>query len=830
MYSKEINELCNEAQRLLSFSIEKLKEISNIPDILQQEKSSTASLDFSIEGIKKQIEVLDGEQQKLTNKEMVLAVVGTMKAGKSTAINAIVGTEVLPNRNRPMTALPTLIRHTKGQKTPVLSFPHTSPINQLMRDLKQEQKNKSFGHLEEDIKIDKDMQILLSQIEAGHHFEKQYHGTEQIFHFLKNLNDLVRLSAALNIQFPFNEYATIDRIPSIDIEFVHLTEAGEGHGQLTLLDTPGPNEAGQQHLRVMLEDQLRKASAVLIVLDYGQLKSTSDEDVRKCVSAISKNVPVYALVNRFDQRDRNSDDEEQVKNLVSDQLLKNVLTKEKVFPVSSLLAYLANRVRHEVNLYGKLPPASIDSKNPTWIDDFAKLALGPFDEPEKLQDTTFSLRVADMIWQKSLFSSPIENIIKSAHKKASLMFLKAATSKLVDYSIHTKDHFQMKSESLLMAIEELNKSVAALTNDINLLDKAKDKIKSTISSEILETNKKVVNFTNETSDNMSKKIDYYFEKGKVDEETRNELDVKSSRKGGKRQKNKGTGKSIVENIFITLFNTAKHKDLVSAWRSANVDTDFYPNEDQIKFNNSSEANEFVSEISNSVGDILEISKDHVVRELDSLLQVLEKHLIQTISDTVKPIETKVQAELKEAGFTVSLNFPTFNSRRLNFSADSAFNNAVEKKQKSVTLLRRSSGVWGTICGWFNTDDWGWEEYQDNVDSYVITLSKLKIDMQKQIDELSSSLKSAISEQITDPVNKTMDDFFMEFSDKLGSVRANLQQSALTQKKNQGSLEKIKQQAGLYSSTYQKILNDSEELKRDFNQLENEQNVESDVTE
>ncbi len=57
--------------------------------------------------------VLENEQQKLANNEMVLAVVGTMKAGKSTTINAIVGTEVLPNRNRPMTALPTLIRHKK---------------------------------------------------------------------------------------------------------------------------------------------------------------------------------------------------------------------------------------------------------------------------------------------------------------------------------------------------------------------------------------------------------------------------------------------------------------------------------------------------------------------------------------------------------------------------------------------------------------------------------------------------------------------------------------------------------------------------------------------
>lgn len=60
--------------------------------------------------------MLNNELRKISRLEMVLAIVGTMKAGKSTTINAIVGTEVLPNRNRPMTALPTLIRHTPGQK------------------------------------------------------------------------------------------------------------------------------------------------------------------------------------------------------------------------------------------------------------------------------------------------------------------------------------------------------------------------------------------------------------------------------------------------------------------------------------------------------------------------------------------------------------------------------------------------------------------------------------------------------------------------------------------------------------------------------------------
>lgn len=74
-------------------------------------------------------------------------------------------------------------------------------------------------------------------------------GAEPIFHCLKSLNDLVRLSQALGVEFPFSEYAAIEHIPVIEVEFVHLAGLDAHLGQLTLLDTPGPNEAGQPHLQ-----------------------------------------------------------------------------------------------------------------------------------------------------------------------------------------------------------------------------------------------------------------------------------------------------------------------------------------------------------------------------------------------------------------------------------------------------------------------------------------------------------------------------------------------------------------------------------------------------
>jgi uncharacterized protein (UPF0276 family) len=41
------------------------------------------------------------------------------------------------------------------------------------------------------------------------------------------------------VEFPFSEYAAIEHIPVIEVEFVHLAGLDAHLGQLTLLDTPG---------------------------------------------------------------------------------------------------------------------------------------------------------------------------------------------------------------------------------------------------------------------------------------------------------------------------------------------------------------------------------------------------------------------------------------------------------------------------------------------------------------------------------------------------------------------------------------------------------------
>lgn len=308
MHKKNIALLCDEADRLLQLNINLLRQMVDEPDVLSDGKYENGQL-FDKQKALKRIEELEGEQIKTARREMVLAVVGTMKAGKSTTINAIVGQEILPNRNRPMTSVPTLIRHVPGKTEPVLHLEHIQPVRNLLITLQQKLATPAGQQVAQTLQQTGDTRELLEILKNDAWLKKEYHGEEEIFTGLASLNDLVRLAAAMGAEFPFGEYAEVQKLPVIDVAFSHLVGMDTCQGTLTLLDTPGPNEAGQPQMEIMMRDQLQKASAVLAVMDYTQMNSKADEDVRKELNAIADVSAgrLFVLVNKFDEKDRNGD-------------------------------------------------------------------------------------------------------------------------------------------------------------------------------------------------------------------------------------------------------------------------------------------------------------------------------------------------------------------------------------------------------------------------------------------------------------------------------------------------------------------------------------------
>jgi GTPase SAR1 family protein len=444
-------------------------------DLLRERGAEGEVRSFDRQSAQRLVGILENEISKVDRLEMVLAVVGTMKAGKSTVINAIVGSEVLPNRNQPMTSLPTLIRHTPGRQVPLLRFPKPAPIARLISQLHDRLGQlEQAGRLEElDLYAEDDGSDLIQRILEVDEAEvpAECEGQLDIFAFLRDLNDVARLATdpAVGLRLPLEEYQAVDDLPVIEVEFTHLADAPlPGGGTFSLLDTPGHNEFGASAaLMRIVRDQLARASAVLAVLDYTQLKSEAEEEVRQELVAIAGQTDdrLFLLVNKFDQRDRHGMTADELRRHVSGALMDGRVDALRVFPVSARYAYLANMALSSLNEVGVLP----DSKANAWVEDFGHLALGGFWE-EQMANPAKVRAAATKLWQRSQFDLPIRQVVRKAGREAAIITLRAAIAKLAEHGRTIDNFMQLRRGALERETDEVHRLVAGLEQDIGTVD------------------------------------------------------------------------------------------------------------------------------------------------------------------------------------------------------------------------------------------------------------------------------------------------------------------------------------------------------------------------
>lgn len=764
MHQTNIETLRDEAQRQLQLLKELLLKAQKKGLVHAPAKSERDRATFDAESLPKALEVLDGESHKLNNLEMVLAVVGTMKAGKSTSINAIVGAEVLPNRNRPMTALPTLIRHTPGVLKPRLMFEKVKPLNDLLNALGKAV-SKALPETLEELESDADMTELLAQIQQKTRFASLHEGEQGIFQFLKGLNDLVRLCFALEVEFPFVEYATVDAMPVIEVEFSHLKDTPATQGRLTLLDTPGPNEAGQQHLRHMLKDQLKKASAVLAVLDYTQLKSDADAQVRENLLAISGTAKgrMYALVNKFDQKDRNSDDEATVKQYVAQTLMKGEIAGDNVFPVSAKQGYLASRARNEIERNGTL------KINESWVKDFAEEAFGPrwkkfIDDPQEVQEG------ADDLWQESGFAAPLEQVIIEAHQNAALEALRSATSKISQTAKDAGDFFKANVGALSKDAKALQKNIDNLQRDIDSINQVEADTEKQLKHALHAMKENIDSAATVSENEIKDKIDNYLSQGKSLED----IEKKNQNKTDEDNGNKKSLPMLV-NMRKTvakavLSESEKHSKPVGRKKNGGYKN---PNEkmDVVSFNEKKDANEFVGKVEKSIQFLFLKAEHDIKKSIERGVADFNLELERQRKNSLERIQKSVKKNID--GFDIEICLPKPKPLSLDTSVAAVLKNAVEEFTKKVTRKRRTSSVWGWFCEKFGTDDWGWESYEVDQDRYAIDLNLIRESSQKGLKTLFDSAQTALDQDVYPQLQGGVEDFFKVFREKIEHIRGDL---------------------------------------------------------
>ena len=136
---------------------------------------------------------------------------------------------------------------------------------------------------------------------------------------------------------------------------------------------------------------------------------------------------------------------------------------------------------------------------------------------------------------------------------------------------------------------------------------------------------------------------------------------------------------------------------------------------------------------------------------------------------------------------------------------------IKEKTKTVTRHRRQKGVWGTICGWFGTDDWGWESYKDTEDYIEVDMREVGSSTQKGLDALMASAEDVVNEEIRPQLENSVNDFFLAFIEKIEHIRADLRAGQQMQERSKEEQARFVSAASDLKQTALSLKQDGEAL-------------------
>lgn len=434
-------------------------------------------------------------QQSTDKLELVLSVVGIMKAGKSTLINSIVGKELLPSRNTAMTVIPTYIKHDKSITGVNYQFKHATAFSKLLKQLKEDGYSTSHET------------SLIAQRLANNNFvfNKNLCNLEQIHEQLEVINDICRYCFEqtkyrdkLN-----NMFRNSDDFPTLFTEFKVLesVENGCDVSNFVVVDTPGANEARLPILKDIVDRQIARSSALLLVLNYTDLASEADEAMRIRIKEEASGYKdrLIVAVNRFDAKDHRSMTKSETVRYVKEELLEDIaLDDDYIFPVSARNALLSSQALEFLVSHKKFELAGLQG----WQRDFLNnTTSGEWDEEdeddlEAIDNPKETLRLANKMFKSSKIGEFIDTAITRAYQNAgpdtliaSLIKLKALIDKRLICCLETD------IDSSKRTVEELKQRVSSveegLTSLKELMFSTEKKLLSWQESQITDTEKHI---------------------------------------------------------------------------------------------------------------------------------------------------------------------------------------------------------------------------------------------------------------------------------------------------------------------------------------------------
>ncbi len=291
--------------------IEKIYE--NMESLLDNDNIS--DVDFDGEKIKSELRKV----KDATSSLIPICIIGNYSSGKSSFINALIGREILPNGDEPITSKVFKISRSKSNDTAVIKYTVNGTTEKIIINasgiVKDESSGNIYNSIVSDVLKENETDIfrcINKSLEILNNYEKQHNDTD--------ISDLIEITV------PFGKGML-----------------SESKFDYVVFDTPGSNTASNtEHVKVMEEAMANMSNGIPIYIsEYDTLDTIDNRNLNDQIKAIDELDTrfTFIIVNKADSAKlpANGFDEKKELEVLDEEVPRN-LYAGGLFFVSSVIA------------------------------------------------------------------------------------------------------------------------------------------------------------------------------------------------------------------------------------------------------------------------------------------------------------------------------------------------------------------------------------------------------------------------------------------------------------------------------------------------------------
>ncbi|MFB2876517.1 dynamin family protein [Floridanema aerugineum] len=730
--------------------------LGQVSSLLHRVSTALSSDSASEKYAKFQREVADATRN-VSDLELRMAIVAPMKAGKSTIINAIVGQELLPSRNAAMTTLPTEIIFDPQLAEPVLIL--TPQIQDIFRDtfsaLQRKIAELGLSRVQERMAQYPHLAKLPEKIQGmtGIAIDSKISGRLSIINSLRALNDIIRLCSVLD---PLSDpLQSLMDVPRIYTPFYRsgITEKADIAGKLVIVDTPGPNEAGENLKLVnVVAEQLQASSVILIVLNFTELNTKAEEEIKKDVERVIElrgKDNLYVLVNKVDQRKEGDMTPEQVRQFVAAEFgIGEGAQNDRVFEISARWAFSAANFLGEAQQNPGADVMQLKTARSLAQDVF------PLDWEEELQETTVAQlkKKAEKLWNKSGFDAFLTNAVNALMTEAAprciTSSLKIAKGRLLELLEDT----QLRSRAINEDGDKLRLEVAALDEDIDSIENCRNSLQE------------IEQIKSDLQEQLNSILEKLQQEGKLSVETY--LLEDEQQVGDFVQKGGTTGR-----IFANWISQQKQEVATESKRLSSME-----------FTTLREAEEFAALAVSYAKRRVDLLLEKVQENTGQVIDEARQKMMNFLDEQTRPIIERARERLNE-NFNLNLSLPNLRFHSdyyidLNKPLVIRHTRTIDQGYSEVVRTKRSFLHFLWLVPFEITEKVKRPHKTENF--YTVSLQGIIYEINKLIDQRINDIKNGISQYLDEDFQQRIDDFFNDLDAYLNNYRNSLKQAQVDQ--------------------------------------------------